>query len=74
MIDPLLARDRNICLLGELSPIDPTHRRGVSGLLCVARGPFLEAGAMVMEVVVGRWLLVATCLRQDKSHSRNSTV
>jgi hypothetical protein len=72
VIDPLIAREKYICLLGELSPINMTRQRGVSGLLCIARGPFLAAAAMVMEVVLGRWLLVAWCLHQDKPHSRNS--
>ncbi len=51
---------------------DPTQRCEVSCLLCVARGPFLAAAAMVIEVVVGHWPLVAPCLRLDKPHSRNS--
>jgi hypothetical protein len=72
VIDPLIAREKYICLLGGLSPIDLLHMRGVSCLLCVARGPFPAAAAMVMEVVVGRWLMVALCLHQDKPHSRNS--
>jgi hypothetical protein len=69
---PLIAREKYICLLGRSSPIDPTHWRGVSRILCVARGPFLAVAAMVMEVVVVHWLLVALCLHQDKPHSRNS--
>ncbi len=71
-MDPLIAREKYICLLRGSSPINSTHQRGVSHLLCVARGPFLAAVAMVMEVVVGRWQLVAPCLSQDKHHSRNS--
>ncbi len=38
--------------------------RGEWPLLCVARGPFLAAVTMVMEVV-GLWPLVAPCLCQD---------
>ncbi len=72
VIDPLIAREKYIRLLGGLSPIDPTRQRGVSRLLCIARGPFPVAVAMMIEVVVGPWPLIALCLRQDKSHSRNS--
>ncbi len=64
VIDPLIAREMHIGLLRGSSPIDSTRQRGVSGLLYVARGPFLVTTTMVMEVVVGRWPLVAPCLRQ----------
>jgi hypothetical protein len=40
--------------------------------VCIARGTFLVAAAMVMEFVVDCWPLVAWCLHQDKPHSRNS--
>jgi hypothetical protein len=59
VLDPLIAREKCIRLLGGSSPINPTHRRGVSGLLHVAKGPFLAAAAMVMEVVVVHLPLVA---------------
>jgi hypothetical protein len=66
VIDPLIAREKYIRMLGGLSPINLTLQRGLSCLLCVARGPFPVAAAMVMEVVIGRWPLVAPCLSQDK--------
>jgi hypothetical protein len=69
---PLIARKKNICLLRGSSSINPMHWRRGSCLLCVARGAFPAAVAMVMEVVVGRWSLVAPCLCQGKPHSRNS--
>ncbi len=72
VIDPLIEREKYIRLLGESSPINPMHWRGVSRLLSVARGPFPVAVAMVMEVVVGPWQLVAPCLSQDEPHSKNS--
>jgi hypothetical protein len=62
---PSIAREKYIHLLGGLSPINLTHQRRVSDLLCVARGPFLATAAMVREVVVGRWPLIAPCYRQD---------
>jgi hypothetical protein len=61
VIDPLIAGEKYIPLLGGLSPINLTHQRRVSGLLCVARGPFPAAAAMAMEVVVGRWPLAVGC-------------
>jgi hypothetical protein len=64
VIDPLIAREKYIHLLGGSSLNNPTRRRGVSGLLCVARGAFLVAVAMVMKVVVGHWSTVAPCLHQ----------
>ncbi len=64
VIDPHIAREKYIGLLGGSSPNNPTRRCRVSGLLCVARGTFLATAAMVMEVVVGRWPLVAPCLCQ----------
>ncbi len=70
VIDPLISREKYICLLGGSSLIDPTHLRGVSCLLCVPRGPFPVAAAIVMEVVVGCWPLVDPCLRQDKAGFR----
>jgi hypothetical protein len=65
-------KKKYIRLLGGSSLINPTHWCGVSGLLCIARGPFPVAAAMVMEVAVGCWPLVAPCLCQDKPHSRNN--
>jgi hypothetical protein len=40
--------------------------RGEWPLLCVARGAFLAATAMVMEVIVSHQPLVAQCLPQHK--------
>jgi hypothetical protein len=42
-----------IRLLGGLSPIHSTHRRGVQGLMWGTRGPFPPAGAMVGYGCVG---------------------
>jgi hypothetical protein len=39
-------------LLGGLSPIHSTRRRGAKGLVWGARGPFLPAAAMVGYGVV----------------------
>jgi hypothetical protein len=61
---PSIAREKYIRLLRGLSPNNLTPRGRLSGLLCVARGPFLVVAAMVMEVVVGRWTLVAPCFHQ----------
>jgi hypothetical protein len=59
-IDPLVARENYICLLGGSCPIDPMHRIRMIGILCSAREPScLAVAAMVMGEVVGRWL----CLR-----------
>jgi hypothetical protein len=59
-IDPLVARENYIRLLGRLCPIDPTCRIRMIGILCGAREPSCPAAAaMVMGGVVGRWL----CLR-----------
>jgi hypothetical protein len=38
--------------LGGLSPIHSKHRRGVQGLMWGARGPFLQAAAIVVAVVM----------------------
>jgi hypothetical protein len=47
-----------IRLLGGLSSINSTPRRGTKGLMWGARGPFLPAAAMVVMVVDGScWLL-----------------
>ncbi len=65
-IDPLVARENCIRLLGGLCPIDPTHRIRMIGILCGTREPSCPAAAaMVMGGVVGRWL----CL-----HCTNPTV
>ncbi len=59
-IDPLVARENYIRLLGGSCPINPTRRIRMIGILCGAREPSCpEAAAMVMGGVVGRWL----CLR-----------
>jgi hypothetical protein len=62
-LDRLIAREKHICLLRALSPIDQTHCSGFFCLLGGARGPFLAVVAMVMWVLLadGRWLLVAWC-------------
>ncbi len=59
-IDPLVARENYIRLLGGLCPIDLTCRIRMIGILCGAREPSCPAvAAMVMGGVIGHWL----CLR-----------
>jgi hypothetical protein len=59
-IDPLVARENYIRLLGGSCPINPMHPIRMIGILCGAREPSCPAvAAMVMGGVVGRWL----CLR-----------
>ncbi len=69
-LDPLIAKEKHIPLLGASSPINQMRRSGIFGLLGGARGPFLAASAMVMWVLlaVGRWPLVARCFCWDKSY------
>ncbi len=59
-IDPLVARENYIRLLGGLCPINPTRWIRIVGILRGAREPSCPAAAaMVMGGVVGHWL----CLR-----------
>ncbi len=53
-IDPSPPHKKHIRLRGGLSPINPTHRRGMQGLLWASRGLFLPAVAMVGLVIVLR--------------------
>ena len=53
----ITAGKRCIHLLGGLSSINPTHRRGTKGLMWGARGPFPPMEAMVVMAVVGSWSL-----------------
>ena len=48
---------KGIHLLGGLSSINRTYRRGTKGLMWGARGSFLPSAAMVVMVAVGRWSL-----------------
>ncbi len=54
-LDRLIARKKQICLLGALSPINPTHMRLKLDFICGGRGPFLGATAMVVVLVVSLW-------------------
>jgi hypothetical protein len=67
---PAHYREKHICLLGTLPPIDQMRRSGIFGLLGGARGAFLVAAAMVMWVLlaVGCWLLVAWCFCWHESY------
>jgi hypothetical protein len=64
-IDPLVARENYICLLGGLCPINPTCGIRMIGILCGAREPSCPAAAtMVMGgVVVVGCAYVAQTLR-----------
>ncbi len=56
-IDPLVARENYIRLLGGSCPINPMRRIRMIGILCCAREPSCPAAAaMVMGGVVGHWL------------------
>ncbi len=52
-LDRLIAGEKQICLLGALSPINLTHMRLKLDFICGGRGPFPGATAMVV-VLVGR--------------------
>ncbi len=69
-LDRLIAREKHICLLGALSPINQTHCSRIFGLLGGTRGLYLAAAAMVMWMLlaVGRWPLVAWCFCWHESH------
>jgi hypothetical protein len=54
-LDRLIAREKQICLLGALSPINLTHMRIKLDFICGSRGPFPGASAMVVVLVVSLW-------------------
>jgi hypothetical protein len=54
-LDQLIAGEKQICLLGALSPINPTHMRLKLDFICGGRGPFPGATAMVVVLVVSLW-------------------
>jgi hypothetical protein len=54
-LDQLIAGEKQICLLGALSPINPTHMRLKLDFICGGRGPFPGAMAMVVVLVVSLW-------------------
>jgi hypothetical protein len=51
-LDWLIAGEKQIFLLGAFSPINPTSMRLKLDFICGGRGPFLEATAMVVVLVV----------------------
>jgi hypothetical protein len=54
-LDRLIAGEKQIRLLGALSPINPTHMRLKLDFVCGGRGPFTRATAMVVVLVVSLW-------------------
>jgi hypothetical protein len=54
-LDRLIAEEKQICLLGALSPINPMHMHLKLDIICGGRGPFLGATAMVVVLVVSLW-------------------
>jgi hypothetical protein len=54
-LDRLIAGKKQICLLGALSQINPTHMRLKLDFICGSRGPFPGAAAMVVVLVVSLW-------------------
>jgi hypothetical protein len=54
-LDWLIAEEKQIRLLGALSPINPTHMRQKLDFICSGRGPFPGATAMVVVLVVSLW-------------------
>jgi hypothetical protein len=54
-LDRLIAGEKQICLLGALSPINPTHMGLKLDFICGGRGPFPGANAMVVVLVVSLW-------------------
>ena len=54
-LDRLIAGEKQICLLGALSPINSTHMRLKLDFICGGRGPFPGATAMVVVLVVSLW-------------------
>jgi hypothetical protein len=51
-LDRLIAREKQICLLETLSPINPTHMHLKLDFICGGRGQFPGAAAMVVVLVV----------------------
>jgi hypothetical protein len=51
-LDRLIAREKQICLLGALSPINPTRMRQKLDFICGGKGPFPGATAMAVVLVV----------------------
>jgi hypothetical protein len=54
-LDRLIAGEKQIRLLGALSPINPTHLCLKLDFICGGRGPFPGATAMVAVLVVSLW-------------------
>ncbi len=54
-LDWLIAGEKQICLLGALSPINPTHMRLKLDFICGGRGPLPGVTAMVVVLVVSLW-------------------
>jgi hypothetical protein len=54
-LDRLIAGEKQIRLLGALSPINPTRMRLKLDFICGGRGAFLGATAMVVVLVVSLW-------------------
>jgi hypothetical protein len=54
-LDQLIAGEKQIRLLGALSPINPMHMRLKLDFICGGRGPFPGATAMVVLLVVSLW-------------------
>ncbi len=54
-LDRLIAREKQIHLLGALSPINPMHMRLKLDFICGGRGPFPVATAMVVVLIVSLW-------------------
>jgi hypothetical protein len=54
-LDWLIAGEKQICLLGALSLINPTQMRLKLDFICGGRGPFPGATAMVVVLVVSFW-------------------
>ncbi len=50
-----IAGEKQIRLLGALSPINPTHMRLKLDFICGGRGPFPGETAMVVVLVVSLW-------------------
>jgi hypothetical protein len=54
-LDRLIARGKQIRLLGALSPINPAHICLKLDFICGGRGQFLGATAMVVVLIVSLW-------------------
>jgi hypothetical protein len=54
-LDRLIAGEKHILLLGALSPINPMCMHLKLDFICGSRGPFPEAMAMVVVLVVSLW-------------------